>query len=78
VPVADDIDMDYVSLDLDDAAAVTAISRTTGVNKARVLGLLVRKGMGRPASGAWERRFYRLIDETAQRLEDQDGEEKSA
>jgi hypothetical protein len=74
--MADDGEVDFVSLDLDDAAAVSAISRTTGIAKGRVLELLVRKGIGRPASGAWERRFYRLVDETARRLSEEDDDEE--
>jgi hypothetical protein len=76
--MAHDGDQDYVTLGFEDAAAVAAIVRTTGVNKDRVLGLLVRKGIGHPPSGAWERRVYRVIDEAAQQLRDEDDEELSA
>lgn len=64
-----DGDRDYVNLSIEDAAAIDAITRTTGLNKARVLGMLVRKGMGRSPGSAWERRLYRVIDETARKLD---------
>jgi hypothetical protein len=76
--MTDDGDRDYVNLGLEDAAAVDAITRTTGINKAKVLAMLVRKGIGRPAASAWERRVYRVIDETAQQLDDHEPEERSA
>lgn len=76
--MTEDGDRDYVNLGLEDAAAVAAISRTTGINKGKVLGLLVRKGMGRPPLTAWERRVYRVIDETAEQLDGPDAEERSA
>ncbi len=76
--MADDGDQDYVALGIEDSAAVNAITRTTGLNKAKVLGLLVRKGMGFRARSAWERRVYRIIDETARRLDGDGPEEWSA
>ncbi|MEN3308005.1 MAG: hypothetical protein V7603_4207 [Micromonosporaceae bacterium] len=76
--MAHDGDQDYVTLGSEEAAAVAAIVRTTGVNKDRVLGLLVRKGIGHPPRSTWERRVYRVIDETASLLRDDDGEELSA
>jgi len=76
--MSDDGDRDYVNLSLEDAAAVAAIARTTGINKGKVLGLLVRKGMGRPPVTAWERRVYRVIDETAEQLDGPESEERSA
>jgi hypothetical protein len=76
--MTDDGDKDYVNLSLEDAAAVDAITRTTGINKAKVLGLLVRKGIGRPPHTAWERRVYRVIDETAQQLDDREAGELPA
>jgi hypothetical protein len=76
--MADDGDLDYVSLSFEDAAAVAAIARTTGLKKDRVLGLLVRKAIGRPPANTWERRVYRVIDETAAQLDDLEPEERSA
>lgn len=76
--MADDGDQDYVSLSFEDGAAVTAIARTTGLKKDRILGLLVRKAIGRPPANAWERRVYRVIDETAAQLDGVDPEERSA
>jgi hypothetical protein len=74
-----DGDQDYLYLDLDDSEAVDAIARTTGLRKDRVLGLLVRKGIGHPARTAWERRVYRVIDEAAQvMLDEPEVEERSA
>ena len=76
--MAHETDRDYVSLDADDTVAVDAITRTTGVSKARVLGMLVRRGMGRPPNGAWETQFYRLIDEAARQFRSEETDDLPA